>query len=132
MDDDEEMEMEEQELDESMETQLLKVMHDLYGLSKSWRSPEQEKAVVAVANGVSPLFIIFPTGFGKSSAYLLPAKLRSAEVTIVITPLVALGDNILETCQKARIDCIFYGRSPPRMAKMVVVMADTAVGKEFT
>ena len=132
MDDDPQMEMDEEEQDEPVETQLVKAMHDLYGPSNSWRSPEQEKAVVAVANGVSQLFLIFPTGFGKSSAFLLPAKLKSAEVTIVIVPLVALGENILETCQNAHVDCIFYGRSPARMAKVVVVMADTAVGKEFT
>ena len=107
-------------------------MHDLYGPSKNWRSPEQEKAVIAVANGVSPLFIIFPTRYGKSSTYLLFAKLRSAGVTIVIVSLVALSNNILETCQKARIDCIFYSQSLARMAKVVVVMADMAVGKEFT
>lgn len=132
MDDDEEMEMEEQEPEEPTETQLVKAMHDLYGPSKNWRTPEQEKAVVAVVDGVSPLFLIFPTGYGKSSVFLLPAKLRNAGVTIVIVPLIALGNNILEECQKARIDCIFYGRSPPRMAKVVVVMAETAAGKEFT
>ena len=107
------MDMEEQKHEEPVETQLVKVMHDLYSLSNSWRSPEQEKAVVAVANGVSPLFIIFPTGYGKSSAFLLPAKLQSAGVTIVITSLVALGKNILETCQEAQVDCIIYGKSPP-------------------
>jgi DEAD/DEAH box helicase len=132
MDDDDEMEMEEEEEEESVETQLVKAMHDLYGPSKNWRGPEQEKGVISVVNGVSPLFLIFPTGFGKSSAYLLPAKLRGAGVTIVIVPLVALGNNILKTCQNAGIDCIFYGRCPARMAKVVIVMADTAVGKEFT
>jgi superfamily II DNA helicase RecQ len=80
MDDDEEMEMEEQEQEESTETQLLKTMYDLYGPSKSWRTPEQEKAVVAIADSVSPLFVIFPTGVGKSSTSLLPAKLRSTGV----------------------------------------------------
>jgi DEAD/DEAH box helicase len=132
MDDDEEMEIEEQEQQESTEMQLVKAIHDLYGPSKNWRTPEQEKAVVAAVEGVSPLFIIFPTGYGKSSVFLLPAKLKGAGVTIVIVPLIALGDNILETCQKAHIDCIFYGRSPPRMAKVVVVMAETAMRKEFT
>lgn len=132
MDDDEEVEMEEQEEDEPIETQLVKVMHDTYGPSQNWRSPQQEKAVVSVANGISPLFTIFPTGFGKSSAFLLPAKLKSAGVTIVVVPLIALGDNILQTCKDALVDCIFYGRSRPRMAKVVIVMADTVVGKEFT
>ena len=33
---------------------------------------------------------------------------------------------------ESRIDCIFYDRSSARMAKMMIVMADTAVGKEFT
>lgn len=132
MDDDEEMEMEEQEEVEPIETQLLKAMHDTYGASQNWRSPEQEKAVVSVANGISPLFIIFPTGFGKSSAFILPAKLKGAGVTIVVVPTIALGNNILRTCKDALVDCIFYGRSPPRMAKVVVVMADTVVGKEFT
>jgi hypothetical protein len=131
IDDDEEMEREEQEQEEPTETQLIKAMHDLYGPSKNWRTPEQEKAVIATVEGVSPLFIIFPTGYGKSSVFLLPAKLKGAGVTIVIVPLIALGDNILEECQKAHIDCIFYGRSPPRMAKVVVVMAETAAGKEF-
>jgi hypothetical protein len=131
-DDDYETERQDDEPNEPIETQLLKAIHDLYGPSKNWRSPEQEKAVIAVASGVSPLFIIFPTGFGKSLAFLLPAKLKSAGVTIVITPLVALGENIVETCKKANVDCVFYGRSPLRMAKVVVVMADTAIGNEFT
>lgn len=122
----------EQKQDEPLETQLIKAVNELYGPSKTWRSPEQEKAVTAVAKGVSPLFIVFPTGFGKSSAFLVPAKLKNAGVTIVIVPLIALGENILDICKNAAIDCIFYGRSPPRMAKIVIVLADTAIGKEFT
>ena len=69
---DEEIETKEKKSDEPIKTQLVKAMHDLYESSKNWRSPEQERAVVAVANGISPLFIIFPTEFGKSSAFLFP------------------------------------------------------------
>jgi hypothetical protein len=132
MDDDEEMKMKEQEQDESIETQLLKIIHDLYDPSKNWRSSEQEKIVVAIVNDISSSFIIFPTEFEKSSTFLLSIKLKNTEITIVIISLITLGNNILKTCQKTRIDYIFYDRSLTRMTKIVIVMTDMIVEKEFT
>ena len=105
-DEEEEMSIEEEKTEESIENQLIKAMHDLYGRSQTWRSSEQEKAVISVAKGVSPLFVIFPTGFGKSSTFLLPAMLKNAGVTVVICPLVALASNLLKRCKKDNVNCI--------------------------
>jgi len=118
--------------EEPIETQLVKAMHDRFGRSNNWRSAEQKEATIAVATGVSPLFITFPTGFGKSFCFLLPAMLKRAGSTILIVPLVALAEDMLKRCQDARIDCIIYGRTPARMAKVIIVIPETAIGKQFT
>src|SRR3954452_17408732 len=54
---------------------------------ESWR-PGQREAVVAALEGRASL-IVMPTGGGKSLCYQLPG-LASEELTIVVSPLIAL------------------------------------------
>ena len=131
MEDMPDMKIEEQKSEKPIETQLTDAMHHLYGASEDWRSPVQKEAVMSVVKGISPLFIILPTGYGKSAAFMLPAMLKRAGVTVVISPLVALAEKMAELCKDLNMDYIWYGKTPPRMARIVIVTADMAVGKQF-
>jgi superfamily II DNA helicase RecQ len=97
-----------------------------------FRSEQQKRAVIATAKGISPLFIILPIGTGKSLTFLLPALFDDANTTIVITPLVALAEDILRRCQDAMIDVIIYGRVQARMVRIVIVVTETAVNSSFS
>ena len=88
-------------------------MQKLYGPTWKFHTGKQEQAVEAVIEGVSPLIVVLPTGAGKSLSFMIPALLPDAGTTVVITPLIALAENMLERCKEANIDCILYGRGPP-------------------
>jgi hypothetical protein len=51
------------------EQQLWKGMRHLYGAGAEWRG-KQKEAMMALSEGISPLFIVLPTGGGKSLAFL--------------------------------------------------------------
>lgn len=112
------------------EDKLWKGMRHLYGAGAEWRG-KQKEAMMALAEGVSPLFIILPTGGGKSLAFLLPALFEGKGTSVVITPLVALADDIYRRCREKRIDVCQFGKGPPRAAKIVIAVCETAITKTF-
>ncbi|OCT62971.1 ATP-dependent DNA helicase Q5 [Xenopus laevis] len=63
-------------------------LKNLFGFD-SFRSHLQENATRAVVKGDTDVFVVMPTGAGKSLCYQLPAVL-SAGITVVISPLIAL------------------------------------------
>ncbi|XP_073699986.1 ATP-dependent DNA helicase Q5 [Garra rufa] len=65
-----------------------------FGFDK-FRSQQQEDAVKAVLNGDRDVFVLMPTGAGKSLCYQLPALLASG-ITLVISPLIALIQDQVE------------------------------------
>ena len=115
----------------STKDKMQSALHLLYGPSSRFRSEEQEHAVEAVANGISPLFIIQPTGEGKSVSFMIPAMLPDAKSTVIVTPLVALAEDMLRRCKEAGIDCIIYGRVAPRMARIIIVITESAASSSF-
>jgi len=115
----------------STEAKMEVGLRNLYGASGRWRSAKQKEAVHSVLEGISPLFIIMPTGSGKSISFMHPASLQEAKTTIVITPLVALAEDMLVRCRDANIDCIIYGRAPSRRAKVIIVVTESAVNTNF-
>ncbi|XP_052408031.1 ATP-dependent DNA helicase Q5 isoform X1 [Carassius gibelio] len=60
-----------------------------------FRSQQQEDAVNAVIKGDRDVFILMPTGAGKSLCYQLPALVTSG-ITLVISPLIALIQDQVE------------------------------------
>ncbi len=85
-------------------------LRQLYGPTAKFRTKEQEDGVEAVVAGISPLFLVLPTGAGKSVSFMVPAMFRDAGTTVVITPLVALVEDMLRRCKDAGIDSIIHGR----------------------
>jgi len=116
---------------QSTKEKMYGVIQKLYGPTGEFRTRKQEQAVEAVIEGVSPLIVVLPTGAGKSLSFMIPALLPDAGTTVVITPLVALAEDLLIRCKDAKVDCILYGRGPLRMATVIIVVTESAVTGSF-
>ena len=88
---------------------MTKALQMMYGASAKFKTEEQKQAVISTAMGITQLFVILPTGQGKSLTFMLPAMQSHAQTTIVITPLVALAEDILRRCKATGIDAVIYG-----------------------
>jgi superfamily II DNA helicase RecQ len=106
---------------------ITSALRKLYGQSGKFKTKHQEDAVMSVTTGINQLFVILPTGEGKSLTFILPAMIPEAKTTIVITPLVALAEDMLRRCKAAEIDAIIYGRGRPRMSTIVIIVTESAV-----
>jgi superfamily II DNA helicase RecQ len=106
---------------------ITSALRKLYGQGGKFKTKHQEDAVMSVAMGINQLFVILPTGEGKSLTFILPAMIPEAKTTIVITPLVALAEDMLRRCKAAEIDAIIYGRGRPRMSTIVIIVTESAV-----
>ena len=72
-----------------MSQRAAEILHDVFGYA-AFR-PGQEEVVDLLSSGISAL-VVMPTGAGKSLCYQIPALL-SDQLTIVVSPLVALMDD---------------------------------------
>ncbi|VZI11021.1 unnamed protein product [Fusarium fujikuroi] len=64
----------------------------------------QEAVIRTVVRGDGPIVQITPTGGGKSLTFILPAFCTPDGMIIVVTPLVALENDMEERCRKMGID----------------------------
>ncbi|RTE68127.1 hypothetical protein BHE90_017496, partial [Fusarium euwallaceae] len=91
-----------------------------------------EPVIRAVARGEWPIVQITPTGGGKSLTFMLPAYCTPDGVTVVITPLVSLQDDMAARCAKMGIDAYAWRSSGvQRAASLVFVTPESAVSKGF-
>lgn len=67
----------------------------------SFRSPHQEALIEAIVSGCSEVVGVLATGEGKSWAFLLPACLPRAAMTVVVVPLIALKSDLVRRCTDA-------------------------------
>jgi superfamily II DNA helicase RecQ len=88
--------------------------------------------VSAIVEGVSPVVCILPTGGGKTTVILVPALVNEGKTTVVITPYVALADDLVERCKTSGIRCMRWTKPTVERATVVVVVSDTATSQEFT
>lgn len=119
------------EMNIPIKEQIQEALRNMYGPTETFKG-KQEEAVSAVMRGTTPLLICLPTGGGKTLSFMLPALLKDAKTTVVITPLVALGDDLLRRCKEASISSFIYGKSRPREAKIVIVVTETANSQQFS
>jgi superfamily II DNA helicase RecQ len=92
----------------------------------------QEAVIRTVVRGDGPIVQITPTGGGKSLTFMLPAFCTPDGMTIVVTPLVALENDMEERCRKMGIDgYVWKSRGVQRGASLVFVTPESAVTKGF-
>ena len=77
----------------SIQNKINQALRHLFGPSGKFRSEKQEQGLLATIEEKSPLFIILPTGAGKSLMFEIPALFKGAKSTIVIVPLVGLAET---------------------------------------
>ncbi len=85
-----------------MSSKVLEGLRLHFGHS-GFRSQQQEEAIRAVLSGNHDVFVSMPTGSGKSLVYQLPGVLSSSGVTIVVSPLIALIKDQIESLQRRKI-----------------------------
>jgi superfamily II DNA helicase RecQ len=88
-----------------------------------FRTAEQEQALRAVLDGVTPLVVVLPTGGGKSVLFMVPACMADAGTTVVVVPFRALVNDLLQRLQQARIDHGEWRPGRPHGAPAVVVVS---------
>ena len=88
--------------------------------------PEQAQALDAVLAGTQHVLLIGPTGMGKSSVFLIPAKESPRQVTIVLVPLSALRIDFSRRCSKLGIACSEWTEGSPRETTIVMVSPENA------
>ena len=115
-------------LDETaVSERMTEALKRMYGHGAKFKTEEQKQAVISTAMGTTQLFVILPTGQGKSLTFMLPALQSHAQTTVVITPLVALAEDMLRRCKEIGIDAIIYRGSHARRARIVIIVTETAV-----
>lgn len=85
----------------------LKTLKEVFGYT-SFR-PSQQEIVEALING-EDLFVLMPTGGGKSLCYQLPA-LHRAGVAIVVSPLISLMKDQVDSLTAAGVRAACYNSS---------------------
>ncbi|RFN54793.1 putative ATP-dependent dna helicase q1 [Fusarium flagelliforme] len=112
---------------------------DIVGQLKRMMGPEaefrgnQEKAIRAIIRGESRIVQVMGTGGGKSLSFMLPAFCASDSTTVVVTPLVALRNNMHDRCAKHKITSyIWQSRGSNQSgASIIFVTPESAVTKGF-
>jgi len=92
----------------------------------------QEAVIRTIIRGESPVVQVTGTGGGKSLSFMLPAYCSPEGVTIVVVPLVALRDDLVERCTRHGIGAhVWQSRQGNRAASIVFVTPESAVTKGF-
>jgi superfamily II DNA helicase RecQ len=111
--------------------EIERIMKLWYGTGYKWKSPQQQESTEHVVSCISPLFIVLPTSVGKTVTFLLPAKMKGAKTTVVITPLIALGSQLKDTCKEFGLDSVLFQKGNERRAQVVIVVTETAGTDDF-
>ena len=65
----------------------------------------QREALQAIAKGKRPVVTVMGTGGGKNLLFMLPAFAAKGDITVMMIPLLALKQDIIQRLKKARIAC---------------------------
>ena len=86
--------------------EVMKVLRNVFRL-ESFR-PKQLEAICAAMDG-RDVFVLFPTGSGKSLTFQIPAVLHTTGVTVVVGPLVSLIRDQVDALLKIGVDVVKLG-----------------------
>jgi len=93
--------------------------------------PEQAQALELATTGDTSFFVVMSTGSGKTSAYMVPAKIEPHKVTIVILPLSGLRIDFAFRCENLRIDCQEWTPGHHPHTTMVMVSPENVQRDDF-
>ena len=91
----------------------------------------QRMTLEKIVGGWPRILQIMGTGQGKSMMFMLPAFCEPAGTTIVVTPLVALRDDMMVRCGKMGIESAIWRDHGCHAKPIVFVTPETAVTKKF-
>ena len=94
--------------------------------------PEQGIALEHVLLGKTSVFLIGPTGMGKSAVFLIPAMAEREKMTIVLVPLSGLRYDFARRCTKLSVPCIEWSERQQREAAIVMVSPENAKKRDFS
>ncbi|CAG0914203.1 unnamed protein product [Notodromas monacha] len=78
------------------------VLRNTFG-HKGFRSKLQEDAIREIIKGDKDVYVSMPTGSGKSLCYQLPAVLAKGRITLVVSPLIALIKDQIDSLKKVKV-----------------------------
>jgi superfamily II DNA helicase RecQ len=116
---------------EGIDSQIDSAMTRIHGSDWHWKHPQQGESVHAMVEGTPHLVSILPTGAGKTTLPLVQSVLAEDKTQVVITPYVALSDQLRDQCQELGLSCIIWKPGCRQRANIVVVVVDTATSAEF-
>jgi superfamily II DNA helicase RecQ len=102
-------------------------MSRLYGQRYTYKSDEQREALWHVVDGRHTVICILPTGGGKTTLITVPAIDNPDKTSIVVSPYVALADDLASRLNDHGVECIRWKSGIRRAATIVVVVIDTVV-----
>ena len=116
---------------ESTDSQINSAMKKIHGTDWRWKHPQQGDCVRAMVEGTPYLICVLPTGSGKTTLPLVQSVLAEDKTHVVITPYVALTEQLRDECQQLGLSCIIWKPGCRQRANIVVVVVDTATSAEF-
>lgn len=93
--------------------------------------PKQAQALEAVLANSEHVFLLGPTGMGKTSVFLIPAMESPHKVTIILIPLSALRIDFMRRYGKLGITCSEWFEGSKPTTTIVMVSPENAATKSF-
>ncbi len=84
-------------------SRYVKALESLFGPGARFRNTKQAEAVHSIMMRKVNVLAVFPTGLGKTLLYMLPSVLEANCFALVITPLVALRQDLIRRCTETHI-----------------------------
>lgn len=109
------------------QTEVQAALDKLHGDGAQFRSPEQKRALESILRGHSPVVAILPTAGGKTDLILIPALLFPEKTFVVLTPYIALADDLKDRCTRSGLKCHRWTEPVRGRANIVVIVMDTSV-----
>lgn len=112
-------------------TNLQEALQRLMGPEAQFRG-KQQVALRAIMDNKSPIVLVMATGGGKSLVFMLPASVKEAGTTVVVTPLVALKQDMQRRCRELGIECQSWsGRKKMHDSCILLVTPESATSIGF-
>ena len=99
-----------------------------------FKSEEQRRGVEAVLNRQKDVLVILPTGGGKTLVYLLPTLLEKGRTTVVVIPMIAVMQDLIDRCNKSNISVAEWSSASTTMsttASLLLVSVEQATESSF-